>query len=381
MDQAAFDAGRQNVSFEGGRMTQGGHLVFAGPEDDARAGMPELRERLEGGRGRVRVHASAAGQRRVFRFAMPAVPTALDQADVVEEIAGASYDDYRGEDDQLSGGRRSAARERFFVADPKVMNTFRTSLVNDLIAREMNEDGRVYQRVNRIHYNYFWVRDGSYFVRTYDMLGLHDLARETLNAFLVWQDDKPTGFFRPKAPQPPGARLSVQDDYWGQVLWAFGAHIRTTGDRALLEQIYPLLGPHVDEFVAKCASDPRGLWPVAGPYDNEEINGHYTGHSFWALLGLKYAVFMAKAMDRPADAAKWQKIHDDYEANFLKQLRELAAKSDGYIPPGMDTRDRRQRLGERQWRALPVRGPVERRPARAGARWRSCATTTTRKAS
>ncbi|MGH9410910.1 MAG: hypothetical protein ACRD1V_15820, partial [Vicinamibacterales bacterium] len=155
---------------------------------------------------------------------------------------------------------------------------------------------------------------------------------------LVWHDGKPIGFFKPGTPQPsPDARESVQADYWGQVLWAFGAHIRTTGDRALLAEIYPLLGPHIDEFVAKCAADPRGLWPVAGPYDNEAINGHYTGHSFWALLGLKYAVSMATAMGRSDDAARWQKIHDDYETNFLKQLRALAAQSDGYIPPGMES--------------------------------------------
>ena len=279
-----------------------------------------------------------------------------------------------------SGRRRWPKADHFSVADPKVMSTFRTSLVNDLIAREMAEDGRVYQRVNRIHYNYFWIRDGSYFVRTYDMLGLHDLARETLNAFLVWQDGRPVGFFKPGAPQPAGARLSVQDDYWGQVLWAMGAHIRTTGDRALLEQIYPLLGPHVDEFVARCAKDPRGLWPVAGPYDNEEINGHYTGHSFWALLGLKYAVSMAREMGRTADAARWQQIHDDYRANFLNSCaiwrQSPAATSPpawtasptattGRTPAGASTRSRR-------W---------PRTTRSRARRWRSSAATTIRKAS
>ncbi len=335
MDENRFEAGRRIVSFEGGRMFQGGHLVFAGPAEGARAGMPSFASDLK--EAAVEYEFTlGGGETRTFHFEMPAIPTERDKAAIVAQVAGARYDDYRAK--TIAFWKTAvAAGDRFSVPDPKVVNTFRTSLVNDLVAREGAEDGRVYQRVNRIHYNYFWVRDGSYFVRMYDMLGLHDLARETLNAFLVWQDGKPTGFFKPGAPQPKGARLSVQDDYWGQVLWAFGAHIRTTDDRALLEQIYPLLGPHIDEFVRKCAADPRGLWPVAGPYDNEEISGHYTGHSFWALLGLKYAVSMAKAMGREDDAARWQKIHDDYKANFLKQLRALAAKADGYIPPGMES--------------------------------------------
>jgi hypothetical protein len=335
MDEGRFDAGRRNVSFDGGRMIQGGHLVFAGPNDGARPGMPGFASDLKEAAVEYDF-ALGAGETRSFRFAMPAVPTALEKSDSVTQVVDADYDDYRAK--TIAFWKAAVARaDRFSVPDPKVVNTFRTSLVNDLIAREGAEDGHVYQRVNRIHYNHFWVRDGSYFVRTYDMLGLHDLARQTLDAFLVWQDGTPVGFFRPGAPQPPGARLSVQDDYWGQVLWAFGAHIRTTGDRALLERIYPLLGGHIDEFVKKCASDPRGLWPQAGPYDNEAITGHYTGHSFWALLGLRYAVFMAKAMGRQADADRWQTIHDEYKTNFLTQLRALAATSDGYIPPGMES--------------------------------------------
>ncbi len=334
MDEDQFTAGKADVAFEAGKMAQGGHLVFTGPAAGAIPGMPGFAGPSK--EAAIEYHfALAGGETNVFHFAMPAVPTLLAKSDVVAQVADARYSDYRARVIDFWKSQVAAA-DRFSVADPKVMNTFKTSLVNDLIAREMNDDGRVYQRVNRIHYNYFWVRDGSYFVRTYDMLGLHDIARQTLDAFFVWQDGKPMSFFKPRAPQPPGARLSVQDDYWGQVLWAVGAHIRTTDNRALLDLVYPLLGPHVDDFVAKCAANPRGLWPVAGPYDNEAINGHYTGHSFWALLGLKYAVFMARAMGRPADADRWQKIHDDYQANFLAQLRQLAAKSDGYIPPGMD---------------------------------------------
>jgi hypothetical protein len=335
LDENQFNAGKQEVSFDDGRMIQGGHLVFTGQKDGAKAGMPGLDSKFK--EAAVEYDFTLRpGEKRAFRFKMPAVPTALAKSGAVKQVVDADYDDYRAR--TIAFWKAEVAHaDRFFVSDPKVIDTFKTSLVNDLIARELNEDGRVYQRVNRIHYNYFWIRDGSYFVRTYDMLGLDAIARETLDAFVVWQDGKPVSFFKPGAPQPPGARLSVQDDYWGQVLWAVGAHCRTTGDRALLEQVYPLLQAHIDEFAAKCAKDPRGLWPVAGPYDNEAINGHYTGHSFWALLGLKYAVFMAKEMGRQADADQWQRLHDAYEANFLMQLRELAAKSEGYIPPGMDS--------------------------------------------
>jgi len=335
LDQKLFDSTRSTFGFSNGLASQGEHLVFVGPATDAKPAMPDYTSRLK--EASVEYGFSLEpGTQRVFRFKMPAVPTSLLRAPAIKDIVNASYDDYRAK--TVAFWKAEVARaDRFSVQDPKVMNTFRTSLVNDLVATEVGEGGEVYQRVNKIHYDYMWIRDSSFFVRTYDMLGLHDLARNVLQDFIVLKNGKAVSFFKPGAPEAPGARMSVQEDYWGQVLWAFGEHCRTTGDRATLDQIYPLLAGHIDEFVAKCGKDPRGLWPVAGPYDNEMIDGHYTGHSFWALLGLKYAVMMANDMSRPDDARKWQKVHDEYEANFLRQLRELTSKSEGYIPPGMDS--------------------------------------------
>ncbi len=334
MNAKAFEAGLKNWSLKGSKLLQGGHLVLLAPEG-ATQGMPDYFNRFKEACLEYKFTLKP-GEHRTFEFKMPDVPVEADRVEAVRAVENAGYSSYRAKTAQF-WKQEVAKANRFQVADPKVMDTFRTSLVNDLIATELGPNDHIYQRVNKIHYDYMWIRDSSFFVRTYDMLGLHDLAKATLDDFLVWQGDKAVGFFKPGAPQPAGARLSVQDDYWGQVLWAFGAHCRTTGDRALLAQIYPLLAPHIKEFQAKCAKDPRGLWPVAGPYDNELIDGHYTGHSFWALLGLKYAVMMANDMNRPEDAAAWQKVHDDYEANFLTQLRKLSSASEGYIPPGMDS--------------------------------------------
>jgi hypothetical protein len=333
MDPAEFEAKKGEISFGGGSMVQGNHLVFSAPKENAIPLVPirdGFKEASVGYRFLLK-----AGASRSFEFRLPAVPVENSRGVEVSDVLGTDKSQLETLTMTVWRGFVNAA-ERFEVQDPKVMNTFRTSLVNDLIAREFNPPDQTYQRVNKIQYNSMWIRDSSFFTRTYDMLGLHDIARETLKPFLVWEDGKPVSFFKPGSPQPAGARLSVQEDYWGQVLWAFGAHIRTTQDKVLLRQVYPLLGPHIQMFVDMCKKDPKGLWPVAGPYDNEAINGHYTGHSFWALLGLKYAIEMAHDLHHDDDADAWQKIRDDYEANFLLQLRKLTGKSQGYIPPGMD---------------------------------------------
>lgn len=310
------------------------HYVFFGPSEGAGLGMPDLQKPIRGACVDYMLNLEP-GEARTMSFKLPDVPIEMGHVSQFRDVITAGYNDYRA---KTIAYWKNALKptQHFQVDDPKVMNTLRTSLVNDLTATEIGEDGAIYQRVNKIHYNYMWIRDSSFFVRTYDMLGMHDLARRLLNDFIVWKDGKAVSFFKPGAPEPPGARMSVQDDYWGQVLWAVGQHCRMTNDREFLTQVYPLLAGHIADFVAKVAADPKHLWPVAGPYDNEAINGHYTGHSFWALLGLRNAVWMAKAMGREDDAAKWQAIHDSYRANFMRLLTALTAQSGGYIPPGMD---------------------------------------------
>jgi len=277
----------------------------------------------------------AGGSSKTFVFELPNVPIVRSHQDLIKELANVNYQEYLNKTIAYWDSAFHAAGH-FYVDDPKVMDTFYSSLANDLIPLEINSDGNVYQRVNKLQYNYMWIRDSSFFVRTYDMLGLGQLSKVLLHDFIVWNGTTPVSFFKPGAPQPEGARLSVQEDYWGQVLWAFGAYIRTTNDTALLNTIYPLLGPHIKMFEEMCSKDPRGLWPVAGPYDNEAINGHYTGHSFWALLGLRYAIWMANASHHPDDANNWQQLYDSYQTKFLKQLRQLVKGSEDYIPPGMD---------------------------------------------
>ncbi len=313
-----------------------GHLVFMGPQEGI-WGMPDYASQLKEASVEYKVDLMP-GKSTELRFKLPDIPVELSHKNTIRTIEQSHYADYREKTIEYWRNRIDGDLH-LSVDDPKVMNTFKTSLVNDLISTEVNQDGNTYQRVNKIQYDYMWIRDSAFIVRNYDLLGDFALAKKILHDFLVWKNGKPVEFFQPGAPQPKGARLSVQDDYWGEVLWAFGAYIRTSQDHQLLRQIYPLLEPHVELFLKKVATDPKGLWPVAGPYDNEVINGHYTGHSFWALLGLRNAVEMANMMHRPQDAKRWHKVYTQYRTHFLNLLRNLVKDSQNYIPPGMDSVD------------------------------------------
>ena len=273
-----------------------------------------------------------AGQSKQLVFKLPFVPIDKTKTKDVEFVEKSDYDKTREAvinfwDEELS---KAAV---FSIPEKKVDETFKASLVNLLVARDIKKDGKSFvQRCNEFQYDWFYVRDNAYFCRVYDMMGFHKECREILQPYFVFDDngkligyEKRTGIFQ-----------KLCYDYWGQVLWAIGSYYRQNRDRETLELAYKVLPQHIEEFKREIAKDPEGLWPATWPYDNEHINGHYTGHSFWALLGMRYAILMANDYGKPEDAAQWQKLYDSYEKTFTKALDRITKQSGGYIPPGLD---------------------------------------------
>ncbi|WP_346238379.1 chitobiase/beta-hexosaminidase C-terminal domain-containing protein [Niabella insulamsoli] len=223
--------------------------------------------------------------------------------------------------------------DAFSFPEKKIMDMYKSSFINMLIARDIMEDKKsVIQRCNEFQYDYFYVRDNAYFARVYDMLGLHEDAREILLPYFIKDAEGNDLQFQ----QRTGIYKKLCFDYWGQVLWAFGSHYRQTKDRDLLERAYKLIPNHMQDFESMIALDSRGLWPRTWPYDNEHIDGHYTGHNFWVILGLRNAIYMASEMKDQKNLKKWQGYYDQFKKNFERELEQIVTKTDGYIPPGMD---------------------------------------------
>ena len=187
----------------------------------------------------------------------------------------------------------------------KVVDTMRSSLIYDLMARDIEADGKHFtQTVNKFQYHGFFARDTSFIARSYELMNLPEVARGTVERYLV----------RDKSGRVKKFFHDMPDD-WGQSLWALGAYYTSTGDRAFARDVAPAIPLPLGRFRRPDTSkDPLGLWPVAGPYDNELINGHYTSHNLWALLGLRNAEILCKAA---GDFTTAQRAHDLY-ARFFK---------------------------------------------------------------
>ncbi len=257
-----------------------------------------------------------------FKFPYRSYST-LESNDSIKTLQAASYDQFRNKcvtfwKEEMAKGMQVSLPEK------KANEAWKANMVHDFVAIISGKNGAWIPSVNRFQYCGFWLRDGGYIVRSYDMYSHHSTAACCLQNFIQYQ--KENGNFESQEGQRDG---------FGQALFALGEHYFMTGDKAYAESIYKHFPPAVEYLKKARKTDPLGLLPGTTVADNELITGHYTGHNFWALLGLRTAVRMAKELGKTDDAKVFQAEYDDYYKAFMVQLEKVAGK-DGYIPPGLD---------------------------------------------
>ena len=263
------------------------------------------------------------GQKVTVTLKMPYAPVAASSPEA-EQIQRLSFGDARGEvvrfwEDLLARGMQIS------LPEAKPVNVYKASLVYDLIARDrLGED--FVQKVNEFQYDAFWLRDGSYIVRSYDLGGYHDIARQCLDFFFRWQRED--GNFLSQGGQYDG---------WGQTLWAFGQHYRLTRDREFGKRALPAIMRAAEWLRRQMNADSLHIMPVSTPGDNEAIrHGHITGHNFWALAGLKNAIALAEGIGKNKEARELRKLYARLRKNFLRALKQALKRTDNYIPPALD---------------------------------------------
>jgi hypothetical protein len=264
----------------------------------------------------------AAGRSKALDFTVPTVPVARS-AKAYGTIAAARYDSTRAR--VLSTWRRMLGRAMdVHVPEAKVVDTFYANLMNLLMAR-YRQEGYWIQTVNNLQYHAFWLRDAAVITSTFDQVGLHDIAAQDLQFFGTWQ-------------QPDGLFVSRPNQYdgFGQALWAFGDHVRRTGDVAFAQRVLPAVGRAMNWLEKARAADPLGLLPPSDPHDNEQIAGHLTGDNLWGVAGARAAATIARTAGEPQLADRWAAEAAAYQATLDAQIRQAAKSTGGWIPAAVD---------------------------------------------
>lgn len=263
----------------------------------------------------------APGAERTITFRMPLVPIA--EGAEAEKILKASYE---GELVQVTHNWERILNTGIQISVPeaKVTNTFRASLIYDLLARDHIGNDYI-QTVNKLHYHAFWLRDASDIVNMYDVTGYSHYAGQVLAFFSRFQ--QPDGLFLSQ----PG-----QYDAQGEVLWAYGQHYLLTHDLAFAREVFPSVERAVDWIETARKADPLHLIPASDVKDNEYVSGHITGYNLLALGGLQNAATLADAVGQPEKAAEYRADYKAYRTDFLRTLNRCTSMNGGYFPPSLD---------------------------------------------
>jgi hypothetical protein len=334
--QAAF---RPDESYEmtDGAVFRGDAMVYTFPAGGVYEAVPGAAycEPFRGGKYHVTPRSEvclvryepelAPGQTAAFVFKMPRVPVPRKDAPVVEKIQAADYDRYRAWTEDYWRGvlQRGAVLE---IPERRVHNAQRASLVHLMLATRQRAD-RKFQTSGLPYPNFFMI-DFVDMRMAYDALGQPALARQSFPEILARQ--QADGLFCDTSLSH-GRRLWSSH---GHMVHSLASHYLMTRDKEHARSVYPQLRRAVEWIRQARAENRHGLMPPTWPYDAEMIQGHYTSHNLWCLLGLRSAVRMARELGPTADADSWRKLHDEYEAAFFRAL-EATAGENGYVPTGL----------------------------------------------
>jgi hypothetical protein len=221
------------------------------------------------------------------------------------------------------------------LPEPKVNAAWQASLAYHFMARDRHagqaHEGRAVQRVDHFGHEQFSLLHAAHVVRMYDLLDYHHLAAEVLRYFLARQ--KPDGSF------------SSGEGQWGDfgpALWALCQHFELNRDVVYAREIYPAVKKAVRWLQETRRNDPWHLFPAAlpgGANDNAGRRFHFTGDNFYALLGLRHAIQLARAVGAPEDVSLFTREYEQMHAAFIRKLDEVTKTTGGYIPPALESMD------------------------------------------
>ena len=120
----------------------------------------------------------------------------------------------------------------------------------------------------------------------------------------------------------------------GQAVVGLAHHGLIANDLKYSRDTFPMLAKSVEWIVREHKSQKNGLLRPSIPYDNEMIKGYYTSHNLWGILGLRYAIRVAKKLGKTEEAKRWRKAHDEYKKAILKAI-DWTVKNKAYVAPGL----------------------------------------------
>jgi glucoamylase len=196
----------------------------------------------------------------------------------------------------------------------------------------------------RDYYCYCWPRDAAYALWPLIRLGHYDeakqffeFARDTMHkdGYLMhkYQPDRAIGSTWHPLVHGRNKELAIQEDETAGVLFMIGEFFEASNDITFVENLY-------QSFIAPCAN-------FMSHFIDEETGLPHASYDLWeekfltstytvctVIAGLETAAKLAKAVEAPDDAIRWQRVADSIKTNLDKLYH-----ADGYFVKGFLLQD------------------------------------------
>jgi len=267
-------------------------------------------------------------------FKMPRQPIEKEKEEFYSSVISADYFAYRNK--VIDHWRKIISQGmEIDLPEDRVRNAFRAGQVHMLIAIRKGNPKDHFKRIfndlfeldedecipsSGLNYPGFFSNDYVDTRMAYDFIGRKDLTELFYRSRLhkLFSDEE-------EEIVPHGH---------GQLMYSLAHHYIMTRDENYAREVFDKLSTAVKIADKAVSKDPYGLLPEMGPYDNEMIQGHYTSHNLWLVLGLRAGIRLARAIGEDATADEWLKFHDKLMEN-LKRAIKASASHDGYVPTGL----------------------------------------------
>ena len=219
-----------------------------------------------------------------------------------------------------------------------VVDTLRTALAHMLISRvgpRLQPGTRSYSRA--------WIRDGAMIAEGLLRVGRGDVAEE----FLRWY--APFQFKNGKVPccvDDRGSDPVPENDSHGELIFTIAEIYRYTGDKELLEQMWPHVQgavKYMDELRLSERTDANraknaafyGMMPASISHEGYSAKPmHSYWDNFWALRGYKDAVLIAAWLGKADAHKRYIASRDQFRSDLYASLRAATTKHGINFLPG-----------------------------------------------
>ncbi|HVI60585.1 MAG TPA: glycoside hydrolase family 15 protein [Candidatus Saccharimonadales bacterium] len=196
----------------------------------------------------------------------------------------------------------------------------------------------------RDYYCYCWPRDAAYALWPLIRLGHFDEARQFLDfardtmhkdGYLMhkYQPDRAIGSTWHPLIHGRNKELAIQEDETASVVFMIGELYEAQADKTLVENLYRTFVAPAAGFMSRFIDEQTGL-PHAS-YDLWEEKFLTSTYTVCAVIaGLETAAKLAKVVDQPDDAVRWQRAADGIRGNLDKLYH-----ADGYFVKGFLLQD------------------------------------------